>query len=86
MAGQTLSVKKDVYERYLLRTNLANSRPEDTQLERPHWVYCTLTALERALQYILTWAIELLILVKAMREPVRGISEVEHPRLSVESY
>ena len=34
-------------------------------------------------QYISAWAIELLILGKAMREPYIGISEVEHPRLSV---
>jgi len=34
-------------------------------------------------QYISAWAIELLILSKAMREPARGIGEVEHPRLSV---
>jgi len=34
-------------------------------------------------QYVSAWAIELLILGEAMREPSDGIGEVEHPRLSV---
>ena len=38
-------LEKDVYERYLRRENLANSRPEETQPERPLRVYCTLFAL-----------------------------------------
>ena len=37
-------LEKDVYERYLRRENLANSRPEETQPERPLRVYCTLFA------------------------------------------
>ena len=44
MAGRNLINKKDVYERYLRLSNLANSSPEDAQPERPHWVYCTLFA------------------------------------------
>jgi hypothetical protein len=38
-------LEKDVYERYLRRENLANSRPEETQPERSLRVYCTLFAL-----------------------------------------
>ena len=37
-------------------------------------------------QYVSAWAIELLILGEAMREPSDGIGEVEHPRLSVYYY
>ena len=56
---------------------------EETQPERPHWVYCTLFFYEQ-LQYILAWAIlSCLSLYKAMREPDDGISEVEHPHLYV---
>ena len=76
-------LEKDVYERYLRLSNLANSSPEETQPKRPRWVYCTLLMLFGHRQYILAWAIELLILDKAMREPDSGISEVEHPRLSI---
>ena len=83
MAGRNLSGKKDVYERYLRRENLANSSPEETQQERPLWVYCTQPTLQGLRQYISAWAIELLILGEAMREPYIGIGEVEHPRLSV---
>jgi hypothetical protein len=75
--------QKDVYERYLRRENLANSRPEDTQLKRPLWVYCTLSVFWTPSIYLGVGYLELLILVKAMREPSRGIGEVEHPRLSV---
>ena len=35
---------KDVYERYLLRENLAHSRPEDTQPERLRRVYYILSS------------------------------------------
>ena len=56
---------------------------EDTQQERPLWVYCTQPTLQGLRQYISAWAIELLILGEAMREPYIGIGEVEHPRLSV---
>ena len=77
-------MEKGRYERYLRRADLANQSSEDTQPERPLWVYCILS--------ILTWTqsifpgvgyLELLILSKAMREPARGIGKVEHPRLSV---
>ena len=75
-------VVKDVYERYLRHPNLANSCPEENATETS-----TLGVLYPALmglcQYISAWAIELLILDKAMREPGCGIGEVEHPRLSV---
>ena len=33
-------LEKDVHERNLRHTNLANSRPEDTQPKRLRWVYC----------------------------------------------
>jgi len=56
---------------------------EDAQLKRPHWVYCTMLFICELRQYFSAWAIELLILGEAMREPYIGISEVEHPRLSV---
>ena len=41
--GSISLLEKDVYERYLLRADLANQSSEDTQLERPLRVYCTLT-------------------------------------------
>ena len=51
-------LEKDVYERYLLRENLANSKHQKIpQPKRPHWVYCTLFALLQQFQYITTWAI-----------------------------
>ena len=75
--------EKDVYGRYLRLSNLANSSPEETQQRRPLWVYCTQLFLYGLRQYVSAWAIELLILDKAMREPDSGISLVEHPRLSV---
>ena len=37
--------KKDVYERYLRRADLANQSSEETQPKRPHWVYCALASL-----------------------------------------
>ena len=59
---------------------------EENATRRPHWVYCTLSIMFGLRQYVSAWAIELLILGKAMREPYIGISEVEHPRLSVDKY
>ena len=81
--GSRHSGKKDVYERYLLRADLANQSSEDTQ--RGVHIGC-IVLYSRSCeyrQYLSAWAIELLILSKAMREPARGMSEVEHPRLSV---
>jgi hypothetical protein len=82
--GQNFSGKKDVYERYLLCVNLANSKvQEETQLRRPLWVYCTLSySLDNvniSRRGLSSWV----SLYKARREPTHGIGEVEHPRLSV---
>ena len=83
MSGSQHCGKKDVYERYLLRANLANQSSEDTQ--RGVHIGC-IVLYSRSCeyrQYLSAWAIELLILGEAMREPSDGIGEVEHPRLSV---
>jgi len=66
LEGQIL-LEKDVYERYLRPSNLANSTlSEETQPQRPLWVYCTLFTsyvdVKQSLQYHAAWAIELLIL------------------------
>ena len=77
-------------KRYLRHPNLANSRPEDTQpdvhigciVPCPHLLLIeqrTCSTICHDVGYL-----ELLILVKALREPGCGISEeVEHPRLSI---
>ena len=83
MSGSSFCGKKDVYERYLRRADLANQSSEENATRNVHFGCIVLCSLFEQLQYILAWAIELLILSKAMREPARGISEVEHPRLSV---
>ena len=83
MAGRKLIGKEDVYECYLRRADLANQSSEETQPKRPRWVYCTLFYIRTVPIYLGVGYPELLILSKAMREPARGISEVEHPRLSV---
>lgn len=44
VSGSKFRGKRTFTERILRRENLANSRPEETQPERPHWVYCTLSA------------------------------------------
>ena len=56
---------------------------EDTQPERPHWVYCTLSYSLDNVNISRRGLSSCLSLYKAMREPDDGISEVEHPRLSV---
>ena len=58
---------------------------EETQQERPLWVYCTLFTsilLEQPLQYHATWAIELLILGEGNARAWTRDKRVEHPRLS----
>ena len=37
------SLEKDVYERYLLSSDLANQASGENATERPLWVYCTLS-------------------------------------------
>ena len=70
--------EKDVYERYLRHPDLANLSSEENAtgasmlgvLYPVHNISC-----EQLSQYFTAWAIELLILSKAMREPGCGISE-----------
>ena len=58
----TIFVVKDVYERYLLRTNLANSRPEDNATETStsgvlYTVRSNAMCIRGGfLQYVLAWA------------------------------
>lgn len=49
-------LKKDVYERYLLRADLANQSSEDAQPKRLRRVYCTLSTFCGLLYSITTWA------------------------------
>ena len=68
-------------------TSIVRSRKskvqEDTQPERPHWVYCTLFYSLDNVNISRSGLSSCLSLYKAMQEPDYGISEVEHPRLSV---
>ena len=84
--NQILLVKTDVYERYLLRTDLANQSIRRYRNRNVHigcivlclYFYWTVSI------YHDVGYLELLILSKSMRESVRGISEkAEHPRLSI---
>ena len=73
-------MEKDVYERYLLRENLANSRPEDAQPERPLWVYCALSAFSAdSINMSRRGLSRVAYPGQGMREPSRGIGESRAP-------
>ena len=71
-------LQKDVFERYLLRSNLANLiLSEGIATKRPRWVYYIITIIRFGVGWLscLSWE-------RAMREPERGISSRKFlPRL-----
>ena len=79
----TIFVVKDVYERYLLCVNLANSNVQEesaTETSTSGVLYTVRSNAMRMrggfLQYVLAWAdSSCLSLYKAMREPTHGIGE-----------